>query len=286
MSEEQVQETQETTQEVSQESTSEVQIPEYIPEKFWDTDRNEIKVEELGASYKALEQKFGMRTEDLTKQLREDMEAERKSSVPESYEVRLPEIPEDVEITVDPEQELVKSWSEICKSNGLSQEVFDQGVAAFVNNEIAGLPNLQEEMGKLGDNAKERIEAADLWSKKYLSSDAYNAIANMASTAEGVKALEEIMGLSKNKPLPNNNTVVDVELDERDLQSMMQDPRYWKEGSKDQAYIRKVTDLYQKKYGRLFLRKRAHILKPLCCRAILYPERKKLIRMRKHGCKL
>ena len=72
MSEEQVQETQETTQEVSQESTSEVQIPEYIPEKFWDTDRNEIKVEELGASYKALEQKFGMRTEDLTKQVRED----------------------------------------------------------------------------------------------------------------------------------------------------------------------------------------------------------------------
>ena len=146
LSEEQVQE---TTQEVSQENTTEVQIPEYIPEKFWDTDRNEIKVEELGASYKALEQKLGMRTEDLTKQLREDLESERKSSVPESYEIKLPEIPEDVEISVDPEQELVKSWEQICRDNGLSQEVFNQGVAAFVNNEIAGLPNLQEEMGKL-----------------------------------------------------------------------------------------------------------------------------------------
>jgi len=246
MSEEQVQE---TTQEVSQENTSEVQIPEYIPEKFWDTERNEIKVEELGASYKALEQKLGMRTEDLVKQVQEDYENQRKSSVPESYEVRLPEVPQDVEITVDPEQELVKSWQQICRDNGLSQEVFDQGVAAFVNNEIAGLPNLQEEMSKLGDNARERIEAADLWSKKYLSTDAYDAIANLASTAEGVKALEEIMSLSKSKPLPNTNTVVDVELDERDLQSMMQDPRYWKEGSKDPSYIRKVTDLYQKKYG-------------------------------------
>jgi hypothetical protein len=97
--------------------------------------------------------------------------------------------------------------------------------------------------------AKERIEAADLWSKKYLSADAYNAIANMAATAEGVKALAEIMRLSKNKPLPNPNTVVDVELDERDLQSMMKDPRYWKEGSKDPAYIAKVTNLYQRKYG-------------------------------------
>jgi hypothetical protein len=246
MTEEQLQE---TTQEVSQENTSEVQIPEYIPEKFWDTERNEIKVEELGASYKALEQKLGMRTEDLVRQVQEDYENQRKSSVPESYEVRLPEIPEDVEITVDPEQELVKSWQQICRDNGLSQEVFDQGVAAFVNNEIAGLPNLQEEMAKLGDNARERIEAADLWSKKYLSTDAYDAIANLASTAEGVKALEEIMSLSKSKPLPNTNTVVDVELDERDLQSMMQDPRYWKDGSKDPAYIAKVTNLYQKKYG-------------------------------------
>jgi len=246
MSEEQVQE---TTQEVSQENTSEVQIPEYIPEKFWDSERNEIKVEELGASYKALEQKLGMRTEDLVKQVQEDYENQRKSSVPESYEVRLPEVPEDVEITVDPEQELVKSWQQICRDNGLSQEVFDQGVAAFVNNEIAGLPNLQEEMAKLGDNARERIEAADLWSKKYLSTDAYDAIANLASTAEGVKALEEIMSLSRSKPLPNTNTVIDVELDERDLQSMMKDPRYWKEGMKDPAYIAKVTNLYQKKYG-------------------------------------
>jgi len=246
MTEEQLQE---TTQEVSQENTSEVQIPEYIPEKFWDTERNEIKVEELGASYKALEQKLGMRTEDLVKQVQEDYENQRKSSVPESYEVRLPEVPEDVEITVDPEQELVKSWQQICRDNGLSQEVFDQGVAAFVNNEIAGLPNLQEEMAKLGDNARERIEAADLWSKKYLSTDAYDAIANLASTAEGVKALEEIMSLSRSKPLPNTNTVIDVELDERDLQSMMKDPRYWKEGMKDPAYIAKVTNLYQKKYG-------------------------------------
>lgn len=246
MTEEQLQE---TTQEVSQKNTSEVQIPEYIPEKFWDTERNEIKVEELGASYKALEQKLGMRTEDLVRQVQEDYENQRKSSVPESYEVRLPEVPEDVEITVDPEQELVKSWQQICKDNGLSQEVFDQGVAAFVNNEIAGLPNLQEEMAKLGDNARERIEAADLWSKKYLSTDSYDVIANLASTAEGVKALEEIMSLSRSKPLPNTNTVIDVELDERDLQSMMKDPRYWKEGMKDPAYIAKVTNLYQKKYG-------------------------------------
>ena len=247
MSEEQVQE----TQELSQDSTTQVEIPEYIPTKFWDVDRNEIKVEELGASYKALEKRLGMRTDELSKQIREDLEAERKSSVPESYEIRLPELPDTVEVNVDPEQELVKTWQEICRSNGLSQEVFDQGVAAFVNNEVAALPNLQEEMGKLGDNARERIEAADLWSKKYLSTESYDVIANLASTAEGVKAIEEIMSLSRNKPLPNTNTVIDVELQENDLRAMMQDPRYWDQARRDPNYVRKVQDLYAKKYGQV-----------------------------------
>jgi len=247
MSEEQVQE----TQELSQDSTTQVEIPEYIPTKFWDVDRNEIKVEELGASYKALEKRLGMRTDELSKQIREDLEAERKSSVPESYEIRLPELPDTVEVNVDPEQELVKTWQQICKDNGLSQEVFDQGVAAFVNNEVAALPNLQEEMGKLGDNARERIEAADLWSKKYLSTESYDVIANLASTAEGVKAIEEIMSLSRNKPLPNTNTVIDVELQENDLRAMMQDPRYWDQARRDPNYVRKVQDLYAKKYGQV-----------------------------------
>jgi hypothetical protein len=244
--------TEENTQnayETTQESTSESTRPEYISEKFWDNERNEIKVEELGASYNALEKKLGMRTEDLSKQVREDMEAERKSSIPESYEINVPEVPEDIEITIDREQEVFKQWEQICRDNGLSQEVFDKGVAAFVANEVAGLPNLQEEMGKLGDNARERVEAADLWSKKYLSADAYDAIANLASTAEGVKAIEELMGLTKNKPLPTENTVVDVELQEQDLRSMMADPRYWKEGSKDPSYIAKVSSMYNKKYG-------------------------------------
>ena len=187
MSEEQVQQTEETivdtTQETPDNNTSSVEIPEYIPTKFWDTDRNEIKVEELGASYKALESKLGMR------------------------------------------------------------------VSAFVNNEISGLPNMQEEMAKLGDNAKTRVEAADLWSRKYLTPQSYDTIANLASTAEGVQAIEELMNLNKSKPLPNANTVVDAELDEGDLRAMMQDPRYWDQARRDPAYVARVQGMFQKKYG-------------------------------------
>lgn len=252
MSEEVTQtETQESVQEPVQatEKEQEVSRPEYVPEKFWDTDRNEIKVEELSASYNSLEKKLGMRTDELSKQIRTDLEQEAKTSVPEKYEIVLPEIPEEVNIEVNEDQELLKEWSNICKENNLSQDVFNKGVHAFVNNEIAGLPNLQSEMEQLGDNAKSRLEAAELWTKKYLSNEAYDAMSRLASTAEGVKAIEEIMNITKSKPLPNANTVVDAELEETDLRSMMSDPRYYDPARRDPAYYDKVTKLYEKKYG-------------------------------------
>jgi len=252
MSEEVTQtETQESVQEPVQatEKEQEVSRPEYVPEKFWDNDRNEIKVEELSASYNSLEKKLGMRTDELSKQIRTDIEQEAKTSIPEKYEIVLPEIPEEVNIEVNEDQELLKEWSNICKENNLSQDVFNRGVNAFVNNEIAGLPNLKSEMEELGDNAKSRLEAAELWTKKYLSNEAYDAMSKLASTAEGVKAIEEIMNITKSKPLPNANTVVDAELEETDLRSMMNDPRYYDPSKRDEAYYNRVTKLYEKKYG-------------------------------------
>jgi mRNA deadenylase 3'-5' endonuclease subunit Ccr4 len=248
MSEEAVQAEEQQPVEATQKE-AEVNRPEYVPEKFWDTDRNEIKVEELSASYNSLEKKLGMRTDELSNQIRTDIEQERKGSIPEKYEIVMPEIPEDVNIEVNEEQELLKEWSNICKDNNLSQDVFNRGVNAFVNNEIAGLPNIKSEMEILGDNAKARLEAAELWSKKYLSNEAYDTMSRLATTADGVKAIEEIMNITKSKPLPNANTVVDAELEENDLRSMMNDPRYYDPSQRDPAYYAKVTKLYEKKYG-------------------------------------
>ena len=65
--------------------------PEYISNKFWDNDRGEVNVESLGTSYNSLEKKLGQRTDELTKQIRTDIEQERSAKVPEKYEVNMPE---------------------------------------------------------------------------------------------------------------------------------------------------------------------------------------------------
>jgi hypothetical protein len=228
------------------EASTETEIPSYVPEKFWNSDLNEVNVEELGASYKALEKKLGQRTEELAGTIREEVLADLSGQAPEKYEMVMPELPDGVQIDVDPEQPLLKWWEETARSKGLSNEDFNRGIEAFVQNEIAGLPDRDTQLNLLGENATQRIESADLWAKKNLSESSYAAIANMASTAEGVKAIEEIMALNKDAPIPTTETKIDVQLDPLDLRSMMADERYWKDGAKDPAYIKKVPDLYEK----------------------------------------
>tara|TARA_B100001063_G_C16757932_1_gene554237 strand:- start:1124 stop:1855 length:732 start_codon:yes stop_codon:yes gene_type:complete len=228
------------------ETNTETEIPSYVPEKFWNSDLNEINVEELGASYKALEKKLGQRTEELAGTIREEVLADISGKAPEKYEMQMPELPDGVQIDVDAEQPLLKWWEETARSKGLSNEDFNKGIEAFVQNEIAGLPDRDTQINLLGENAVQRIESADLWAKKNLSENSYTAIANMVSTADGIKAIEEIMSLNKDAPIPSTETKIDVSLDPLDLRSMMADERYWKDGAKDPAYIKKVTDLYEK----------------------------------------
>jgi len=225
-------------------TTEESTRPEHISEKFWNQDTGEVNVESLSTSYNALEKKLGQRTDELTKQIRTDIEQERNAKVPEKYEIVLPEIPKDVEIDVSEDQPLLQWWSEKARSMGLSQEEYNEGINTFVQNEIAGLPDIEEEKVNLGDNAVQRIESTDLWAKKHLSEEGYNTIAKIASTANGVKAIEEIMALNKNSVMPQTPTAVESKPSLEDLRSMMKDPKYWKDGEKDPAYIERVSKLF------------------------------------------
>ena len=149
-----------------QETQETVERPEFIPEKFWDADRSEPNVEALGSSYKALESKLGQRTEELGKSIREDIEKETKSNIPTNgYELVTPDIPEGVEVNLDPELPMVGWWNEFAQNKGLSQDDFNAGVKAFVDNAVADIPNIDTEIQSLGDNGKERVEAVDLWAK-------------------------------------------------------------------------------------------------------------------------
>lgn len=234
---------------IATETPSEVTKPEYVQDKFWNADTKEVNIENLASSYNSLESKLGSRTEDLTKQIRTDLENERLSKVPESYKLNVPEMDENTKVTISEDMPIVQWWGKTAKEAGLSQEQYDAGVNAFVQNATANLPNPDLERQKLGDAGKERIEAANMWSKKHLSPDAYNSISGFASTADGVKALEEVMKLTKDSSMPTAPTQVDVAATMDDLKSMLNDPRYYDSARRDPAYVRRVTELYEKAYN-------------------------------------
>ncbi len=231
--------------EQSSETTSR---PEYVQEKFWNAEKGEVNIENLASSYNSLESKLGSRTEDLTKQIRADIENEKLQNVPEEYKLNVPELDGNVSLDISNDMPIVQWWNQTAKNAGLSQEQYDEGVKVFVDNAIANLPNSDLEIQKLGDAGKERIEAAELWSKKHLSPESYNAISGFAATAEGVKALEEVMKLTKDSNMPTTQTQVDVTADIDDLKSMLKDPRYWDSSRRDPAYVKRVTELYEKAY--------------------------------------
>lgn len=231
--------------EKSSETTSR---PEYVQEKFWNAEKGEVNIENLASSYNSLESKLGSRTEDLTKQIRTDIENEKLQNVPEEYKLNVPELDGNVSLDINNDMPIVQWWNQTAKNAGLSQEQYDEGVKVFVDNAIANLPNSDLEIQKLGDAGRERVEAAELWSKKHLSPEAYNAISGFAATAEGVKALEEVMKLTKDSNMPTTQTQVDVSADIDDLKSMLKDPRYWDSSRRDPAYVKRVTELYEKAY--------------------------------------
>ena len=234
---------------IATETPSEVIKPDYIQDKFWNAETKEVNIENLASSYNSLESKLGSRTEDLSKQIRTDLENERLSKVPESYKLNVPEMDENTKVTISEDMPIVQWWGKTAKEAGLSQEQYDAGVNAFIENATANLPNPDLERQKLGDAGKERIEAANMWSKKHLSPDAYNAISSFASTADGVKALEEVMKLTKDSSMPTAPTQVDVAATMDDLKSMLNDPRYYDSARRDPAYVRRVTELYEKAYN-------------------------------------
>ena len=56
------------------------------------------------------------------------------------------------------------------------------------------------------------------------------------------------MKLTKDSAMPTSPTQVDVAANADDLKTMLNDPRYWDSSRRDPAYVRRVTELYEKAY--------------------------------------
>jgi hypothetical protein len=229
--------------------------PDFLDEKFFDTKTGEADLEGLSKSYAKLGTKIREKTDATRKTILAEMEADKDTNRPKTandYELRMTdelqtEIGDDMSFEFSDTDPLITFWREYAHNAGFNQEQFDEGVTAYIKGKFSELPSFEEEIGKLGDNGKDRAQHVNQWAQKNLSPETYKALADFAVTADGVTALEEIMRNSGEPAFsPGGPAGTGSSITLNELRAMQADERYWHPNKIDPEFVKKVDAGYEK----------------------------------------
>jgi hypothetical protein len=216
--------------------------PDWLPEKFWDDDVG-VRAEPLAKSFTELEGKLRTKHDDLKNEVIADM----KAAAPEEYVFNQPDdlkIPEGVELDMTADDPMVSWFFDFAKEHGMSQETVDSAIKQYMETELAGMPDINAEIEKLGDHGQDRVLRVHNWMSSKLSDEEVSALDPLMTSAASIEALEKLMKSAGPSDFDSENVGDALTLDE--LKSMQNDPRYYRE--KDPAFIKKVTDGYDRLY--------------------------------------
>jgi hypothetical protein len=203
-----------------------------IPDKFKDSSTGELKIDSLLTSYSELEKKM--------------------SKTP-----TVPKTPDDYCVDCShglftADKELNKRLHDKGFTNDQVQTVYDLAAEKLVPLvfQIAADYNAEREIEKLvkqfGGEDKWREVSRQLlaFGQKQLPADVLEAL---SSSYEGVMSLYRMMK-GEEPALMHSADIQSPGQGELDLQSMMRDPKYWRD--QDPSFVAKVTEGFQKLYGR------------------------------------
>ena len=238
----------EDVSEAPEESTTETQAsdphrPDYFPEKLWGDgtqfleEDGTLNHEAMGASlseaYKQAERRIYMRTEDLRNEVAEEIRMEVPKGVPETaedYSVDIDPLllPDGLEFHVDDTDPFLVTAKDVLHKYNVPQHEFNQLAEAYINSNLAQLPDYDVEKEKLGEYSDMRCERVNAWCQRHLSENSYDVLSAMATRSEMVEAIEEIMELSgEPKFLVGEDTGHFQErLGRNDVQALQDSPEY------------------------------------------------------------
>ncbi|MCM2343305.1 MAG: hypothetical protein NDJ24_01945 [Alphaproteobacteria bacterium] len=220
--------------------------PAAIPDKFWDAETQQIRVEALLGSYLELEKKLsGMMPSPDTPDDR--LRILRALGVPETAEAYQVDVSHGL-FAVDPD--LNGRLHERGFTPEQVQMVYDLAVEKMVPMvlELADEFKAEREVDRLvaafgGPEAWAEISRQLLnYGQKNLPPE---VLSNLACSFEGVMALYRLM--KGNEPLLAQESGQGTSENAGELQSMMRDPRYWK--TRDPAFVAQVTDGFRRMYA-------------------------------------
>lgn len=208
--------------------------PKNLPEKFWDEEKGQVKVQELVEDYMSLAERDNNLVETAVREM------------PESYEKYQIEIGNEF---FERDEDVLKKLYENGFTNKQAQIVYDLAQEKIIPilSELTVNFEADKQLEKLvsyfGSQEKFENVAGQIsnWAKQNVAPEVYDVL---GSTYEGVLSLYKMM--SSNEPMLMKAGSAKEELNEQALRGMMKDPRYWRD--KDENYIAKIRQGFEKLY--------------------------------------
>ena len=222
---------------------------EDVPEKFWDEEAGEIRIDALLKSYRELERRLSQRI------AAPGPEAAPEEMIRYRRAIGVPDGPDGYEIEAKHElccgdEGINRRLHEAGFTRAQAQLVYDLAAERLLPliTEAAGqfeaerqIERLREHFG--GEERFRRIAGQiTAWGRTNLPAPVLEAL---STTAEGVIALHRMMegkepGLARRGEEPSA-------ADETELRAMMRDPRYWR--TREPEFVRRVTDGFRRMVG-------------------------------------
>lgn len=220
--------------------------PENVPEKFWDTEKGELRRDSLLKSYDDREKELSRLKGDVTpvkdfrEYLADDMVKDGKLVLPEELEE---------EVTVDDPVlvGIMESLQARGASKEMGQEIIKDMFAVLAKN-VGGEIDVEAEMARLGENGMVVMEANHTWIDGLVSSKTISEIEKamlyaFSQDAEGMTLLNKIRMETGENPIPSMLKPADgTDSSMEKWNEMMDDPRY-----KTEEAWREKTDLLGEK---------------------------------------
>ena len=186
----------EATTETQETATTEERY-DFVLDKYRAEGRTEAEAMQLQAqSYGELQSKFGSFT-----------------GAPETYEAVLSEELTEAGVELVADDPMLEKAFELGKELNMSQEGMSKLINMYAEIQLAENKAYEEQraenMKQLGNNAAARIEGINKWIDANLDNETAQGLRGIATTAEGIKAIEQLISKTKSAPVaPQDSTPV------------------------------------------------------------------------------
>ncbi len=220
------------------------QRPDYVPEKFWDAETGQVRVEGLLKSYQEMEKQRG--NVDALKQQWEQERMAARPETPDAYELPQHEAIDSEALASSP---IVSLWRRAAHEAGLPQEAFTKVIEDYVQGELDSMAaHKQAQLERLGENATDRTDAVRFWAEKTFEGAELDAVRRIAVDADGVMALERIMAALSERGIDVNGDGDGGNQQDTwdEIQKLMQMPEYWNSSRRDDKIVARVEAYFER----------------------------------------